>query len=854
MANVGYATLQIIPSARGFSTALNGQVAPAMTGVGSSSGKKFGAGMLASFKSFAGPLAAVAGTAAIGSFFKTAITGASDLQETISKSNVIFGDASGSVEKFAKDASRNILLTTQQAIDASATFGIFGKSAGLVGKPLANFSTDLTALASDLSSFSNTTTDEAITAIGAALRGESEPIRRYGVLLDDASLRQEALRQGLVKTTKEALTPQTRVLAAQALIFRQTKDAQGDAARTSAGFANQQRILAKNFQDIKVEVGTALLPAITALTSLISNNLKPAFEGIKTVAAPIIDFFKSFGTEGGKANGAASQLKNTLEAYKSFIGPLVDTLRQLGETAGKTLGPAFKSLADVYVNNFLPAVQAILPVLRPIAQFFLKVFGSAVIGVLRGAIGVIKGLFKTLAGVLNVFAGVFTGDWRKLWTGVKQIFSGLWDAIKGLFLIAINGGILKVFRTAGTLIINVGKAIFAGLRSIFSSGLSTLVNLVKAYPGAVLNVFSSGKNLLLQAGRDIISGFLNGIKSMGSSIISTIKSTITDALPDFVKKALGIASPSKVFAEIGKNVGLGFVKGVQGTEDRIKSTFDKLAEDVKKSGSKKLIKAVADTQKRILDLAGRRDVLKDRYAEAKTNLRDLKQEAADYAKSVRDSIVATGNISTSRSFDSIVRNLTVSLDKATEFNKVVAQLKNSGLNNTALSQLVEQGPAGALNAARALLASGSVGIATVNSLQAELQKQGNAIGDTISGSIYKASIQDAEKTVGQIAKDLTSVEDKIVSVAAALAREIAKIGKIDAPEWLKNLTRNTDYTASRTQGAPKSPNMGGRSDAAFDARNGNNRTVVVNNFNPVAEKTSVTVSNTLTRLAILGIG
>ena len=853
MANVGYATLQIIPSARGFSTALNGQVAPGMATAGAASGKKFGGGMLASFKRIAGPLAAVAGTAAIGSFFKSAITGASDLNETVQKAGVIFGDAAGSVEKYAKDASRNILLTTQQAIDASATFGIFGKSAGLTGKDLAGFSTDLTSLASDLSSFSNTTTDEAITAIGAALRGESEPIRKYGVLLDDASLRQEALRQGLIKTTKQALTPQTRVLAAQALIFKQTKDAQGDAARTSAGFANQQRILAKNFQDIKVEVGTALLPAITALTSLISTNLKPAFEGIKTVAQPVIDFFKSFGDESGKTSAKVQIFKDALASIGAQLAPLVQTVADFGKQIIAIVGPAFRDIGDIIMTQLVPAFAAVLPIVRPIAQFFLKIIGGAVIGALKGTINFIKGALKVITGVFNVFAGIFRGDFKKVWTGVKQIFSGFIQAITGAFQFFWNIGILGIFRKAGLALINLAKGSIGGLKTAFTGGIEAVLTFMKAVPGRILGFYLKLPSQMLTIGKNIVSGLINGIKAMATILINTIKSTITDKLPGFVKSALGIASPSKVFIEIGKNVGLGFIKGVQGTSDKIKDTFAKLAEDVKKTGSKQLIKAVAQAQKKILDLAGKRDVLRERYAEAKANLTDLKQEAADYALSVRDAITSSANISTARSFDSIVRNLTVSLDKATEFNKVITQLKNSGLNNTALSQLVEQGPAGALNAAKALLASGSVGIDTVNSLQAQLKKQGAAIGETISGSIYDAAIGDAEKTVKSIAKDLTAVEDKIVGVAAALAKEIAKIGKIDPPNWLKDLIDVTRNTAPRTQPAPRSPNMGGRSDAAFDAKNGYNRTVVVNNYNPVAEPTSVTVSNTLTRLALLGV-
>lgn len=851
MANVGYATLQIIPSARGFGTALNGQVAPGLTTAGASGGKKFGAGFLGSVKSIAGPLAAVAGTAAVGNFFKGAITGASDLNETLSKTKVIFGDATKAVVAFADDSSKNILLTKQEALDAAATFGVFGKSAGLTGKDLGGFSTQLTGLASDLSSFYNTSTDEAVTALGAALRGESEPIRRYGVLLDDASLRAEALRMGLIKSTKTALTPQNKVLAAQALILKQTKDAQGDAARTAGGFANQTRILNKNFVDIRNEVGSALLPIITKLTTLIASNLKPAFEGIKTVAKPIIDFFKGLGGEAGKTSATAKQFQGVIQAISNTFKEILPVILDTGRQIGALLGPAFKSIGDIVTNSVLPAIQAFLPAVAPIAKFFYKVFGVTIVSVLNIVVGVVKGVLKVIAGVFNVFAGLFTGDWSRLWKGVKEIFGGIWEAIKGAFKAAINS-IKGAFSILGPALLGILKTALELLWNATKAGLGLLVDIFIKLPITILKTLASLPKKLFDFGVNMIEGFIKGIKSMAGSIVSAISSSITDKIPQFVKDKLGIQSPSKVFAEIGRDVGLGFIKGVQGTKDQIRSTFAKLAEDIKKTGSKKLIEAVADAQKKILDLATKRDVLTDRFKEAKANLEDLRNTARDYAKSVSEAVVATGNIAENNSFDAIVRNLTASVTKATAFAAVINDLKNAGLNNTNLQQLIEAGPGSGLAAAQALLSSGKAGIASINELQSELKKQGDAIGKTISGAVYDAAIADAQDAVTTIGKDLTKIEKSIVGVAAALAKEIAKIGKIDSPAWLKDLVGFTKNTAGAAT-APKSPQIGGSTSARDGyTANGASRTVVVNNYNPVAEKTSVTVSNTLTRLALIG--
>lgn len=199
---------------------------------------------------------------------------ASDMNETVSKSNVIFGDGAGAIAEFAETASYSLGQTKKQAIDAAATFATFGKGAGLAGDDLVDFSTTLVGLSADLASFSNTSPEEAITAIGAALRGESEPIRRYGVLLDDATLKQKAMEMGLISTTKNALTPQQKALASYQVILAQTTDAQGDFARTSDGLANQQKILTAQIEDLKTEIGEGLLPATIEATSALNDLLK----------------------------------------------------------------------------------------------------------------------------------------------------------------------------------------------------------------------------------------------------------------------------------------------------------------------------------------------------------------------------------------------------------------------------------------------------------------------------------------------------------------------------------------------------------------------------------------------------
>jgi ribosomal protein S20 len=212
------------------------------------------------------------GTKILGSL-KPATDAASDLNEVVSYSGQVFGAASAQIEQFADGAADSLGQSKRQAIEGANTFGTFGKAAGLAGSDLTGFSTKLVTLASDLASAKNTSPEDAITALGAALRGETEPIRNYGVLLDDASVRQEALALGLVKTTKDALTPQNKVLAVNSLLYKQTADAQGDFVRTADSAANSAKTVAANMENAKADAGSGLLGVLSATNEAASTVL-----------------------------------------------------------------------------------------------------------------------------------------------------------------------------------------------------------------------------------------------------------------------------------------------------------------------------------------------------------------------------------------------------------------------------------------------------------------------------------------------------------------------------------------------------------------------------------------------------
>jgi len=321
---------------------------------------------MGAFKSLSGAAkVAIAGFAAgagaaLGQFALRAINAASDLEELTSKVGEVFGDeAAAQIEAWSKTTTEAFGINSAAALEAAGNFGVFGKAAGLTGNELVGFSTELVQLSADMASFNNATIEETIQAIGAGLRGESEPLRRFGVLLDDATLRAKAMEMGIYNGSG-ALSQQQKVLAAHQVILAQTTDQQGDFERTSDGLANQQRILQARIEDVTAELGAALLPAakevITAFSDMISeggdlrNILRDLTPVIGRVADESTDLFKDvmvlvgafvkLGAQFDKLNDLIPGSTEYFDVFGGVLNPLTRVIRSLSTAVEYFTGPA----------------------------------------------------------------------------------------------------------------------------------------------------------------------------------------------------------------------------------------------------------------------------------------------------------------------------------------------------------------------------------------------------------------------------------------------------------------------------------------------------------------------------------
>jgi tetratricopeptide (TPR) repeat protein len=301
----------------------------------------------------AGAYAAILAFRGAFDFVDDAVMRVASLNESIDKTGVVFGEAQADIIAFSNSANSALAMTRQEALDAASTFGVFARSAGLTADESATFSKRLTILAADLASLYDAQPEEAILALGAALRGENEPIRRFGVLLDDATLRQQALKMGLIETTKEALTPQQKVLAAYNEVIEQTTIAHGNLEDTQGSLSNKMKFLTAEFDTLKLTIGQGLSPAFEGVVDILRSHVIPAVGGASQTIIDLIDnlgvginAIKNFGS----GAGGAEEETGILDKALGTVATSLDGFNRMMHDAFTTFTP-FGYLMQTLANN-----------------------------------------------------------------------------------------------------------------------------------------------------------------------------------------------------------------------------------------------------------------------------------------------------------------------------------------------------------------------------------------------------------------------------------------------------------------------------------------------------------------------
>ena len=242
------------------------------------------------------------------------VDAASSAEQELQKTTQVFGEFGEEVKAFAKTTSQ-IGISEVAALSATSTFGNLFTALGGGAEEAASLSIGLTQVAADLAAFANTSTDQAIFALSSGLRGEQEPLKKYGLVLSEAVLKQEAFDAGLVQTTKGTLPPYIRSLAAALAVFNQTTNSQNQAIREAQQYQTQLKRIRAVFQDVAQGIGNVLQPAFKAVATAIEENIPTIRQFIGT----LLDGFKAW-SEAGGIDRLIEGVNGLIRGFQQFWG------------------------------------------------------------------------------------------------------------------------------------------------------------------------------------------------------------------------------------------------------------------------------------------------------------------------------------------------------------------------------------------------------------------------------------------------------------------------------------------------------------------------------------------------------
>lgn len=437
--------------------------------------------------------------------------------------------------------------------------------------------------------------------------------------------------------------------------------------------AGQLDIIKSGLQELAISFGDIMMPAIRNFAKFIQNlvdRLNNLDEGQKRIIMRVALVIAAVGpllmVIGGVISGVAGLIKNfyTISeaitkiksgfallqpAIAGITAPVVAVVAAIGiliaafVTLWNTNEEFRNKIMEIFgqvkesISNFISELtqrfEEIQPIISGFIEFFKNIwleFCNFIAPIFIDAFTILsqllQSIFDAIIGVLDIFIGIFTGDWDRVWSGVKQVFLAVWNYIVTVFTTIVSrvssivsSMVQSVTTFFGNLLSNITRIISSILASIIAwavnmankareagrNFLTNVVNFLSQLPGrlaqiisniisrlaqwvsqmrqkgadgarslfnAVVNGLASLPSKMMSVGREIVNGVWRGIQNARDHFFSSVKGFFSNIV-SAAKGALGISSPSKVFAdEVGQYI-------PSGTEQGIKKSMPALIKD-----------------------------------------------------------------------------------------------------------------------------------------------------------------------------------------------------------------------------------------------------------------------------------
>lgn len=498
----------------------------------------------------------------------------------------------------------------------------------------------------------------------------------------------------------------------------------------------------------------ALLPLVPSVVSLV-GAVAPLVGQVLSLVAPLLQVAAAF-VQWVAINALAPMINVLVAALRGFIGVLTAVVGGVRSFVSFVVG-LFRSLYNTLVGN------SIVPDLVNGIVFWFTSLPGRILAAIAGLVGAVVGVFRSMASA----AVAATSTFISRAVGVMRALPGrARAAIVGL--ISAVGGVVRSMASTAV--------------AAFTSFVSQAVGVVRGLPGRARAALAGVGGVLVSAGRDLIMGMINGVKSAAGGLVSAAKGAVQSAV-DGAKSLLGISSPSKVFMQIGRDTGRGFILGLIGTAAQIQQTTERIARQItdafkgrRTTVDDALVRMVQAGNKRLQTLASQRDALIKRIADARKFAADTAvaalQTGALQSLTQGDEAVTT---------QGLARGLKAALAQVKTYTRQVNDLAKRGLRKDLLDQLIGLGPERGAALASALSGAGKGTLRQINSLQKQLADASKKFGNDSADILYDAGKLAGKGLLEGLKGQQKAIEALMLQIARGMQQAIRTALRIKSP-------------------------------------------------------------------------